>query len=69
MQPILLAIAAAWLFGVTTAIAKALRLSAWFVFKEHAGRRVVVGMMFVSAGGIVLSGVAGGTGLAGSGAG
>jgi drug/metabolite transporter (DMT)-like permease len=44
-------------------------LLAWFVFKEYAGRRVVVGMMFVFAGGIVLSGVAGETGLAGSGAG
>jgi hypothetical protein len=69
MQPILLAIAAAWLFGVPTPIAKARRLPAWFVFKEHAGRRVFVGMMFVFAGGIVLNGVAGGTGLAGSGAG
>ena len=44
-------------------------LLAWFAFKEHAGRRVVVGMLCVFAGGIVLSGVVGGTDVAGSGAG
>ena len=44
-------------------------LLAWFAFKEHAGRRVVVGMLSVFAGGIVLSGVVGGTDVAGSGAG
>jgi drug/metabolite transporter (DMT)-like permease len=44
-------------------------LLAWFAFKEHAGRRVVVGMLSVFAGGIVLSGLVGGTEVAGSGAG
>jgi hypothetical protein len=37
-------------------------LLAWFAFKEHAGRRVVVGMLSVFAGGVVLSGVVGGHG-------
>lgn len=44
-------------------------LLAWFAFKEHAGRRVVAGMLSVFAGGVILSGVVGGTEIAGSGAG
>lgn len=30
-------------------------LIAWIVFREHAGRRVVIGMMAIIAGGVVLS--------------
>jgi len=38
---------------------------AWVVFKEHAGRRIVIGMGFIVAGGIALSWPAGDAGAVG----
>jgi drug/metabolite transporter (DMT)-like permease len=43
-------------------------LIAWLVFREHAGARIVVGMLFVFAGGLVVSGFMIGGDIASSGA-